>query len=55
MKRGGASVEFISEAFWHRDVKTTENYLDNFENEMKKEISGKLLAFKRMTQEKQLQ
>lgn len=47
MKRAGASVEFISEALGHRDVKTTENYLDSFENEMKKEFSGKLSAFKK--------
>jgi integrase/recombinase XerD len=47
MKRAGVSVEFISEALGHRDVKTTENYLDSFENEMKKEFSGKLSAFKK--------
>lgn len=47
MKRAGASIEFISEALGHRDVKTTENYLDSFENEVKKEFSRKLSAFKK--------
>jgi len=46
LKRLGASIEFISEALGHTDVKTTESYLDSFENEMKKEFSNSLLAFK---------
>jgi integrase len=46
LKRSGASIEFISEALGHTDVKTTESYLDSFENEMKKEFSNSLLAFK---------
>ena len=46
LKRSGASIEFISEALGHTDVKTTESYLDSFENEMKKEFSNCLLAFK---------
>jgi integrase len=48
MKRAGASVEFISEALGHKDVKTTENYLDSFENEMKKEYASKLVGFKKL-------
>ena len=36
LKRSGASIEFISEALGHTDVKTTESYLDSFENDMKK-------------------
>ena len=47
LKRSGASIEFISEALGHTDVKTTESYLDSFENEMKKEFSNSLLAFKK--------
>jgi len=47
LKRSGASLEFISEALGHSDVKTTESYLDSFENEMKKEFSNSLLAFKK--------
>jgi integrase/recombinase XerD len=31
----------------HTDVKTTESYLDSFENEMKKEFANSLFAFKR--------
>ena len=46
LKRSGASIEFISEALGHTDVKTTESYLDSFENEMKKEFSNSLVAFK---------
>lgn len=48
MKRAGASVEFISEALGHKDVKTTENYLDSFENEMKKDFASKLSEFKKL-------
>ncbi len=48
LKRSGASIEFISEALGHTDVKTTESYLDSFENEMKKEFSNSLLAFKKV-------
>jgi integrase len=46
MKRAGASTEFIQEALGHADKKTTENYLDSFEKEMKKEFASKLLSFK---------
>lgn len=48
LKRAGASIEFISEALGHTDVKTTESYLDSFENEMKKEFSNSLLSFKKV-------
>lgn len=46
MKRSGASTEFIQEALGHTNKKTTENYLDSFENTLKKEFSKKLLSFK---------
>ena len=46
LKRSGVSTEFIQEALGHTDKKTTENYLDSFENEMKKEFAGKLTPFK---------
>jgi integrase/recombinase XerD len=46
LKRSGASTEFIQESLGHTDKATTENYLDSFENEVKKEFSNKLLAFK---------
>lgn len=52
MKRAGASIEFIAEALGHRDVKTTENYLGSFENEMKKDFSDKLLGFKKLRENK---
>lgn len=45
LKRSGASTEFIKEALGHSNVKTTENYLGSFENEVKKEYSSRLTAF----------
>jgi integrase/recombinase XerD len=49
VKRSGASTEFIQEALGHTDSKTTENYLDSFENNMKKEFAKKLYGFKCQT------
>jgi len=46
LKRSGVSTEFIQEALGHTDKKTTENYLDSFENNIKKEFARKLSAFK---------
>jgi site-specific recombinase XerD len=46
MKRSGASTEYIHEALGHTNIKTTENYLDSFEKEVKKEFANKLVAFK---------
>ncbi|HUZ57549.1 MAG TPA: site-specific integrase [Hanamia sp.] len=45
MKRSGVNTEFIQEALGHTDIRTTENYLDSFEKEIKKEYAAKLLAF----------
>lgn len=47
MKNSGASTEYIQEALGHTDKRTTENYLDSFEKEIKKEFSNKLIAFKK--------
>lgn len=47
MKRSGASTKFIQEALGHADKKTTENYLDSFENAVKKEFAQKLSLFKK--------
>lgn len=49
LKRIGASTEFIQEALGHTDKRTTENYLDSFENEVKKEFAMKLTAFKKVS------
>jgi integrase/recombinase XerD len=46
LKRSGASTEYIQEALGHSDVKTTENYLDSFEKEIKKEYASRLTSFK---------
>lgn len=45
LKRAGASTEYIQEALGHTDLKTTENYLDSFGSELKKELAGRLTAF----------
>lgn len=47
LKRSGASTEFIQESLGHTDKATTENYLDSFENEIKKQYSESLTAFKK--------
>ena len=47
LKRSGASTEFISEALGHTDVKTTESYLDSFENDMEKQFASQLSMFKK--------
>lgn len=46
LKRSGVSTEFIQEALGHTNIRTTENYLDSFEKEVKKEFANKLIAFK---------
>lgn len=46
LKRSGASTEFIQEALGHTDIKTTESYLDSFDKETKKELAGRLSAWK---------
>lgn len=46
LKRYCFSTEFIKEALGHTDLKITENYLDRFEKEVKKEYAGRLVDFK---------
>jgi len=45
LKRSGASTELISESLGHKDLKTTENYLDSFESKVKREFQKSLLKF----------
>ena len=45
LKRSGISTEFIQESLGHTNKRTTENYLDSFEKEVKKEYAAKLIAF----------
>ncbi|WP_181308156.1 site-specific integrase [Rufibacter sp. XAAS-G3-1] len=47
LKRSGASKEYIQESLGHQDSKTTEHYLDSFEDDIKKQFSDSLLAFKK--------
>lgn len=49
LKRSGVSIEYIQEALGHSDKRTTENYLDSFENEIKKEFALKLMEFKKVS------
>ena len=46
LKRSGVSTEYIQEALGHTNVKTTENYLDSFGKEVKKEFANRLTSFK---------
>ena len=43
--RMGASMEFVSEALNHHDMKTTQGYFAGFEEESKKEMAEKLMNF----------
>lgn len=43
--RNGASMEFVSEAFDHGDLRTTKNYFAGFEEETKKELSKSIMDF----------
>ena len=47
LKRSGAPIEFISESLGHHDLKTTESYLDSFEDDVKKQYAGLLTNFKK--------
>lgn len=46
LKRSGAPIEFISEALGHSNFKTTESYLDSFEDDFKHQYAAQLTAFK---------
>lgn len=45
LKRSGASMELISEALGHSELKTTKHYLASFEDETLKMATSALLAF----------
>lgn len=45
LKRSGANISYISESLGHADLKTTENYLDSFETETRKQNSEYLTKF----------
>lgn len=45
LKRSGAPTEFISESLGHKDLRTTENYLDSFEDSVKESFQRQLLNF----------
>lgn len=45
-KTSRASTAYLQEALGHSDIKTTENYLDSFEKEVKKEFAQRLTSFK---------
>ncbi len=43
--RNGASMEFVSEALTHSDMKTTQNYFSGFDNKTKKILADTLMDF----------
>lgn len=45
LRREGASNEFIGESMGHSNLKTTENYLDSFEDDVKVNWAEKLVDF----------
>ncbi|GAB4000010.1 site-specific integrase [Spirosoma daeguense] len=47
LKRSGAPIEFISESLGHHDLRTTENYLDSFEDDVKRQYANVLMEFKK--------
>jgi len=51
LKRSGAPIEFISESLGHQDIRTTESYLDSFEDEVKLQYANALTSFKKGTNE----
>lgn len=52
LKRSGTDIAFISEALGHSDLKTTESYLDSFEDETRKANTLKLLDFSSIEEKK---
>lgn len=53
LKRAGASIVEISEALGHKDLKTTEHYLDSFEDEVRRKHGSMLIAFKKKPEKKE--
>lgn len=49
LKRANVSTEYIQEALGHTDIRTTENYLGSFENDVVKANAGRLTDFKRLS------
>ncbi|HRI59587.1 MAG TPA: site-specific integrase [Saprospiraceae bacterium] len=47
LKRSGAPIEFISESLGHKDMRTTENYLDSFEDVTKRQYAQALVNFEK--------
>lgn len=47
LKRGGKSNEFIKESLGHNSIKTTDSYLDSFEDEDRKDSINILTNFKK--------
>jgi site-specific recombinase XerD len=50
LKRTGISVEAIQELLGHKNLKTTMNYLDSFEDTSKAQQVENLLPFKKQPQ-----
>ncbi|MDX2001849.1 MAG: site-specific integrase [Chitinophagales bacterium] len=55
LKRQGASTEFIQETLGHYEKRTTENYMDSFDTDMKKDFAERLNVFKKLNNESTMQ
>ncbi|MEJ8802117.1 site-specific integrase [Pontibacter sp. H249] len=55
LKRAGAPTEFISESLGHSNLKTTEFYLDSFEDDVKRQYAAHLTAFNKQKDKKRLE
>ena len=55
LKRAGAPTEFISESLGHSNLKTTESYLDNFEDNVKRQYAAHLTAFNNRQKENRIE
>ncbi|MBR8840981.1 MAG: tyrosine-type recombinase/integrase, partial [Stigonema ocellatum SAG 48.90 = DSM 106950] len=55
LKRSGAPIEFISESLGHQDIRTTESYLDSFEDDVKLQYANALTAFRLNSSSKESQ
>jgi len=45
LKRSGAPIAFISEQLGHHSLKTTDSYLDSFQDEVKEKYANVLIDF----------
>jgi hypothetical protein len=47
LKKAGKSIEFIRELIGHENELTTRNYLDDFDDDVKLDVTDTLLPFRK--------